>query len=126
MGALDGMNKVGAAIGAAFAVGIVALVWSVDPGAYHMREFESVNTNVNKYRPSLGDRLKGIRDIESKWAYHLRKLEQLGVVEHTNLVFTAVPYTHESSKRIWRAAYSNYAAGAVMLSAKSYSTNDPG
>lgn len=119
------MKKIGLAIGLLLVLALAALVMASKPGEYHLREFESLKTNFNTYRPSLSDRLKGITDNQTKWDYHLRKLQQLGVVEHTNFVFTSVPYTQESSKRIFRSAYSNFPA-AVMFSAKYYATNDAG
>ena len=103
---------------------LAALISRSDRGAYHLREFENVRTNFNNYQPSLPDRLRGITNNEAKWKYHLRQLEALGVVIHTNLVFTMVPYTGESSRRLFRSAYSNFPA-AVIFSGKYYASNAP-
>jgi len=112
------------AIGLFMILAVCALVLTCSPGEHHLREFDSLKANFNTYHPSLSDRLRGIRDRETKWDYHLRKLEQLGVVEHTNLVFSSVPYTQDSSKHLYRMACSNFPA-AVMFSATYYDTNDP-
>ena len=119
------MKKVGFVVGLILVLALGALIPGSKPGDYHLRQFESLKTNLNSYQPSLSDSLRGIKDNQAKWDYHLRKLQELGVVHHTNFVFASVPYTQESSKRIFRAAYSNFPA-AVMFSAKYYDTNDPG
>jgi hypothetical protein len=119
------MKKLSLIFGLALILAIGALMATHRAGDYHLREFRNIKTNFNTYRPSILDRLEGIRGNETKWNYHLRKLEELGVVEHTNFVFTDVPYTEVSSKRIWRAANSNFPA-SVMFSAKYYATNDVG
>src|SRR5689334_21311612 len=93
-------------------------------GDYHLKQFASLQTNFNTFNPSLLDRLRGIKDNQGKWNYHLRKLEQAGVAVHTNFVFTGVPYTVESSRRIWTAACSNFPS-AIMFTATHYATNDP-
>ena len=117
------MKKV---IGLVCLVGLLPLLVVIstrNPGDYHLREFEAVKTNFNDYRLSLSDRLVGIHDNASKWDYHLEKLEELGTVKHQTFVFSNVPFTRETSRRIWRAANSNFPA-AVMVKAKSYGTND--
>jgi hypothetical protein len=116
-------TKIGAILGLALILALGALVSTNKPGDYHLREFEHIKTNFNNYRPSIYDRLKGISNNKAKWDYHLRKLEELGAVEHRTLVFTNVFYTVESSRRIWGAACSNF-PGAVMFSARHYATND--
>ncbi len=97
----------------------------INSGAYHLREFEKVKTNFNNYVPTLFDRCKGIWNNQGKWNYHLGKLEQLGIVQHQIFTFTNVPYTKESSRRIWRSAYSNF-SNAVMCRSDWYDTNNPG
>lgn len=119
------MKKLCLATGLVLAIAVAALIATSKPGEYHLREFQSIKTNFNTYHPSIVDRLRGIQDNEAKWEYHLHKLEELGVVEHTNFVFTSVPYTKASSRRIWRAAYSNF-PDAVMFTAQYYDTNAPG
>jgi len=116
-------SKVGWILGLGLLLVLTALILTTKPGAYHLREFERIKTNVNNYRPSLSDRLKGIRDNKAKWDYHLRKLEELGVVQHQTFVFTNVPYTLESSRLIFGSASSNFPK-AVMFSARYYDTND--
>ena len=116
------MKKVAWILGLVLILVIATLVSINRPGDYHLREFGTIKTNFNSYRPSFSDRLKGIRDNRAKWDYHLGKLEVLGVVQHRSFVFTNVPYTRESSKRIWGAAYSNFPM-AVMFTAKHYATN---
>jgi hypothetical protein len=115
-------------VSAAFLIlGLLAfgLVLSRDSAAYHFSEFESIKTNFNDYRPSLYDRLTGIRDNQSKWDYHLQKLVEIGAVQHKRFVFTEVPYTREASKHIWRAANSNF-PNAVMFTGTYYDTNATG
>ena len=92
---------------------------------YHFGEFASIRTNFNSYRPSISDWLRGIRDNQDKWDFHLQSLEQLGAVKHKRFVFTEVPYTREASKRIWRSASSNF-PNTVMFTACYYDTNAPG
>lgn len=118
------MKKIGIILGLALALTIAALIWTSSPADYHLRQFEYLKTNFNNYRPSLSDRFKGIKDNQGKWDYHLRSLERLGAVVHTNLVFTRVPYTQDSSRRIFRGACSNFPS-AVMFTAAYYATNDP-
>jgi len=117
------MKKISIMLGLV-AVTLAVLTWTGSPGAYHLRQFESLKTNFNGYAYSLSDRLRGIKDNEDKWDYHLRRLQELGVVDHTNFVFSSVPYTQESGRRIFRAACSNFPT-AVMFTAKYLSTNDP-
>jgi hypothetical protein len=104
---------------------LIVLLPSGNSGGYHLREFENIKTNFNNYRPSVIDRIKGIRDSQGKWDFHLRRLEELGVAQHKTFVFTEVPYTKEASKRIWGSANSNF-PNAIMFSASYYGTNAPG
>ena len=113
-------------IGLVCLVGILPLLVVIstrNPGDYHLREFEAVKTNFNDYTLTIADRFSGIHDSGSKWDYHLAKLEELGTVKHQTFIFSNVPFTRESSRRIWRAANSGFPT-AVMLTAKSYATND--
>lgn len=119
------MKQAGLIIGFVVVIVLAALLFAGNPGGYHLREFERIKSNFNSYSPSLADRLKGISDNHTKWNYHLRKLEELGVVDHKSFVFTNVPYTLESSRCIFRAACSNFPR-AVMFSANYYATNDAG
>lgn len=107
--------------------GFVALICAVspDPVTYHFGEFERFKMNPNTYQPSLADRIKGIRDNQSKWDFHLLKLVELGAVQHKRFVFTEVAYTREASRRIWRSAYFNF-PNAVMFSAPYHHTNASG
>ena len=89
---------------------------------YHLREFESIKTNFNNYRPSVTDRIQGIGNNQEKWDYHLQSLVTLGAVQHERFVFTDVPYTREASRHIWQSANSNF-PNAVMFTAKYYDTN---
>ena len=94
-------------------------------GNYHLGEFQKLKTNFNNYSPTMLDRLRGIRDNQAKYNFHLRSLEELGVVQHQSFVFTNVAYSRESSKRIFRSANSNF-PNAVMFLAKYYGTNQAG
>lgn len=122
------MKKLGSVIGLFLVVALAVLIlggkFAIKPAEYHLREFESLKTNFNNYQPSLSDRLRGIMNKQAKWDYHLRKLQELGVVTHTNFVFTSVPYTQESSTRIFRQAHLDFPT-AVLFSARYYATNDP-
>lgn len=121
---MDDVKKIGIILGLVVLVTIAGLIWTSSRAEYHLRQFEYLKTNFNNYRPSLSDRFRGIRDSQGKWDYHLRSLERLGVVVHTNLVFTHVPYTQASSRRIFRAACSNFPS-AVMFTGVYWASNDP-
>ena len=119
------MKNVAWILGSVLVLVFITMILVNDFRSYHLREFESVKTNFNDYRPSIFDRMKGIRDNKSKWDFHLRRLEELGVVECRTFVFTEVPYTREASKRIWQLANSNF-PNAIMFTASWYDTNAPG
>ncbi len=112
------------AIGFVVIVAIIAAIAVRDSSRYDLREIELLKTNFNNYQPSIWDRLRGIQNNEAKYEYHLRELEKLGLLVHTNFVFSNVPYTWESDKHIWRAACSNFPS-AVDFSSKYYDTNNP-
>ena len=102
----------------------VVFVQPSNSADYHLREFESIKTNFNSYRPSLVDRIRGIENNQEKWNYHLQTLVALGAVQHERFVFTEVPYTREASRLIWQSANSNF-PNATMFTAKYYDTNAP-
>jgi hypothetical protein len=108
-----------------FALITWALVARHDPSAHHFREFADLQTNYNAYRPSWSDRLKGIDGAQAKWDFHLRRLMELGAVRHEEFVFSEIPYTRESSKRLWLAVHSNFPR-AVMVTAPHRDTNSAG
>jgi len=121
---LDAMKKpVLIFISAILLVVIIRLLIG-DSAEYHLREFHNISTNSNNFQPSILDRLNGLTENSSKFDYHLSKLEELGVVKHQHLVFTNVPYTQESAKRIWHLAYSQF-PNALHYSAKYFDTNSP-
>jgi hypothetical protein len=103
---------------------LVAAVSNRDSEGYHLRQFENIKTNFNSYRPSLLDRIRGIRNNQDKWDYHLRRLEELGAIQHKRFVFSEVPYTKEASRRIWKSAVTNF-PNAIMFTASYYETNTP-
>jgi len=111
--------------GLVWVLALCLLFGTKNPARYHLREFENIKTNYNHYRPTIMDRVRGIRHSEDKWDYHLRSLEKLGVVRRRKFVFAEVPYTHEASKRIWTSAASNFPS-VVMISARYLPTNAPG
>jgi hypothetical protein len=117
------MKKAAGIAGFALMLLLIAGVTSINSTGYHLREFENVKTNFNNYRPTIWDRMRGIHDNQGKWDFHLRRLEELGAVQHKTFVFTEVPYTSQSSRQIWLSAYSNFPK-AVMFTAKHYGTND--
>ena len=112
-------------LGAVVILVLIALISTRNPGEYHLRQFENIKTNFNTYSPTVLDRVRGIRNNEDKWNFHLRRLEELGVIQHKRFVFTEVPYTMEASKRIWRSAVTNF-PNAIMFTASYYDTNAPG
>lgn len=112
--------------GCAFLV-LLALVavLSMDSGAYHRKEFLSLQTNFNHCRPSWRDRVRGIESNDAKHDRHLRRMLELGAVAHRAWLFTEVPYTAGSSRRIRLAACTNF-PDAAHFSARHRTTNDPG
>ena len=119
------MKKIAWILGCGLIVALAAALVTGSPRDYHLREFENIKTNFNSYRPSLSDRFQGIRDNQGKWVFHLRRLEELGVVQHQIFVFTQVPYTRDARKRISGLANSN-SPKAVWWSTTYKESNAPG
>jgi hypothetical protein len=116
------MKKLAWMLGAAVILVLIALILTRNPGEYHLRQFENIKTNFNNHSPTVLDRVRGIRDNQEKWDFHLRRLEELGVVEHRRFVFSEVPYTAEAARRIWRSAVTNF-PNAIMFTAAHHDTN---
>jgi hypothetical protein len=118
--------KITLALAAAVFAALVAFgFWPRNSPQYHLGELRAVQKRFNSYSPALVDRIRGIRDNQEKWDFHLNHLIKMGAVERKELVFTQVPYTAESSRRLWQLAMSEFPE-VVDLRAEYLSTNAPG
>lgn len=105
--------------------GAVVVRFATDNAWYHVRQLEFILANHTRYEPSWVDRFDGIHDSWSKRNHHLRRLVELGAVQHMTFTFTHVPYTHETSRRIWSAANAQF-PGAISFSAAYFHNTDAG
>lgn len=65
----------------------------------------------------------GIKNNDDKLNYHLKCLVELGALKHKKFVFTQVPYTSESFRRIWQLALEELPE-AVEMRGNWYDEND--